>query len=489
MLVEMLLQTAKEHALAPAVADASIRLTYKRLVGLSRIIREYVIDNTNRERVGVILPASALFSGCMFGVWWAKRTMVPLNFLLAADELRPLAQRAELDLIVSISHFKPLCEELGIRALYLDELPLKRRFAMLALKRTPPVPKVDPDETAVLLFTSGTSAQPKGVELSYRNLRSNAEDMVASAEITPGHRLLNCLPPFHVFGLTTSALVPIAAGASSYCIPRFSPVAISKAIQEEDISVFMAIPSMHGALLRLKSAPDDLFKNVFLLGSGGEPLAENIFAGYKKRFNARLLQGYGLTETSPVCTLELPHRQRDGSIGKPIRNVQIRIVDENGADVPQGHEGEIWIKGPNVMKGYRDDPESTANVLTSDGWFRSGDAGKIDDDGFVYITGRIKEMLIVAGENVHPREIESVLEQHPAVAEAGVIGMTDPSRGEVPAAFVTLEEGASATEVELRDHARKSLAGFKVPKQIRILDELPHGATGKLLRRKLVDLL
>ncbi|MEZ6085924.1 MAG: AMP-binding protein, partial [Phycisphaerae bacterium] len=327
------------------------------------------------------------------------------------------------------------------------------------------------------------------VELSYRNLRSNAEDMVASAEITPGHRLLNCLPPFHVFGLTTSALVPIAAGASSYCIPRFSPVAISKAIQEEDISVFMAIPSMHGALLRLKSAPDDLFKNVFLLGSGGEPLAENIFAGYKKRFNARLLQGYGLTETSPVCTLELPHRQRDGSIGKPIRNVQIRIVDENGADVPQGHEGEIWIKGPNVMKGYRDDPESTANVLTSDGWFRSGDAGKIDDDGFVYITGRIKEMLIVAGENVHPREIESVLEQHPAVAEAGVIGMTDPSRGEVPAAFVTLEEGASATEVELRDHARKSLAGFKVPKQIRILDELPHGATGKLLRRKLVDLL
>lgn len=485
----MLLQTAKKHAQAPAVADASIRLSYKRLVGLSRVIREFVVSNSERQNVGVILPASALFSGCMFGVWWAKRTLVPLNFLLAAAELRPLADRAGLDLIVSVSHFKPLCEELGIRTIYLDELPLKRRFAMLAVKRTPAVPTVAPDDTAVLLFTSGTSAQPKGVELSYRNLRSNCEDMVASAGIVPEHRLLNCLPPFHVFGLTTSALLPIAAGASSYCIPRFSPMAISKAIRDENISVFMAIPSMHGALLRLKSAPKDLFANVFLLGSGGEPLAENIFKGFKERFDARLLQGYGLTETSPVCTFELPDMLRDGSIGKPIRNVQIRVVDENGADVAKGAEGEIWIKGPNVMKGYYRDSESTSKVLTQDGWFKSGDAGRIDDDGFVYITGRIKEMLIVAGENVHPREIEAVLEEHPAVAEAGVIGMTDPSRGEVPAAFVTLEEGATATEVELRDHARQKLAGFKVPRQIRILDELPHGATGKLLRRKLFEYL
>lgn len=485
----MLLQTAKKHSQSPAVADASIRLNYKRLVGLSRVIREYVVSSTDREKVGVILPASAMFSGCMFGVWWAKRTLVPLNFLLAADELRPLAERAELDLILTVSHFKPLCEELGIRALYLDELPLKRKFAMLALKRTPPVPTVAADETAVLLFTSGTSAQPKGVELTYQNLRSNAEDMVASAGIVPGHRLLNCLPPFHVFGLTVSALLPVAAGASSFCIPRFSPVAISKAIQDEDISVFMAIPSMHGAILRLKSAPVDLFKNVFLLGSGGEPLAENIFKGFKERFGARLLQGYGLTETAPVCTLELPDMLRDGSIGKPIRNVQIRIVDENGTDVAKGAEGEIWMRGPNVMKGYHQDSDSTSKVLTDDGWFKSGDAGRIDDDGFVYITGRIKEMLIVAGENVHPREIESVLELHPAVAEAGVIGQNDPSRGEVPVAFVTLEEGASATEVELRDHARQKLAGFKVPRQVHILDELPHGATGKLLRRKLHECL
>ncbi len=487
VLVDMLLQTAKSHPRAPAVADASIRLSYKRLVGLSRVIRDLVEKDTKRDRVGIILPASAMFSGCMFGVWWAKRTVVPLNFLLAADELRPLAERAELDLILSVSHFKPLCDELGIRTLYLDELPLKRKFAMLALKRTPPVPKVDPNETAVLLFTSGTSAQPKGVELSYRNLQSNGEDMVASAGITPGHRLLNCLPPFHVFGLTVSALVPVAAGASSFCIPRFSPMAISKAIQEENISVFMAIPSMHGALLRLKSAPDDLFKNIFLLGSGGEPLAENIFLGFKERFNARLLQGYGLTETAPVCTLELPDMQRDGSIGKPIRNVEIGIFDETGTQVAKGAEGEIWIKGPNVMLGYQQDSESTSKVLTDDGWFKSGDAGRIDDDGFVYITGRIKEMLIVGGENVHPREIESVLELHPAVAEAGVIGQTDPSRGEVPVAFVSFEEGQTATEVEMRDFARQKLAGFKVPKQIRILDELPHGATGKLLRRKLAD--
>lgn len=485
MLVDMLLQTAKQHSQSPAVADAAIRLTYKRLVGLARVICDYVSGQTNRDNVGIVLPASAMFSGCMFGVWWSRRTVVPLNFLLAADELRPLIDRAGLDLILSVSHFRPLCEELGIRTLYLDELPIKRKFAMLAFRRTPPVPKVSASDTAVLLFTSGTSAQPKGVELSYSNLRQNSEDMIASADIGSQHRMLNCLPPFHVFGLTIMSLVPVAAGASSFCIPRFSPAAIATAIQAEDINVFIAIPSMHSALLRLKSAPDDLFKNIYLLGSGGEPLPENTFNGFRDRFGARLLQGYGLTETSPVCTLELPHANRDGSIGRPIRNVEIRIVDEHGKDAATGSEGEIWIKGPHVMKGYHNDPDATSKVLTDDGWFKSGDAGKIDDDGFVYITGRIKEMLIIGGENVHPREIEAVLEQHPAVAEAGVIGQQDPSRGEVAVAFVTCEEGATATEVELREFARQKLASFKVPRQIRILDELPHGPTGKLLRRKL----
>lgn len=489
MLVDMLLQQAKPHWKSPAVADASIRLTYGRLVGLARVLRGYIAGATNCEKVGVILPASAMFSGCMFAVWWSKKAVVPLNFLLSAEELRPLVDRAGLDLILSVSHFKPLCEALGVQTLYLDELPLKRGFMCLPFKRTPRVPDVSPNDLAVLLFTSGTSAQPKGVELSYRNLRSNCEDMVTSAGIVPEHRLLNCLPPFHVFGLTTTALLPIAAGASSFCIPRFSPSAIARAIKDEKISVFMAIPSMHGALLRLKSAPDDLFKDVFLLGSGGEPLAENIFNGFRDRFGARLLQGYGLTETSPVCTLELPDALRDGSIGRPIRNVSIQITDEQGNEVPLGAEGEIWIKGPNLMKGYHDDPESTAKVVTEDGWFKSGDAGQVDEDGYIYITGRIKEMLIVGGENVHPREIESVLEQHPSVAEAGVVGMQDPSRGEVPVAFVTCEEGASITDVKLREFARQKLAGFKVPRQIRILEELPHGSTGKLLRRKLIELL
>ncbi len=489
MLVEMLLDAAKARGDAPAVADANVRLNYKRLVGLSRIMCDEVARQTDHDKVGVMLPASAMFSGCMFGAWWAKRTLVPLNFLLAAAELGPLVERAGLDLILSVSHFRPLCESLGVRTVYLDELPLKRRFLSLVLRRQQPVPVVSADETAVLLFTSGTSAKPKGVELTYRNLRQNSDDMVATAEIGPEHRLLNCLPPFHVFGLTVSSLVPIAAGASSFCIPRFSPAAIARAIKDEDISIFIAIPSMHGALLRLKSAPDDLMKNVYLLGSGGEPLAENIDNGFRKRFGARLLQGYGLTETSPVSTLELPHALRDGSIGRPIRNVEIRIADERGEGVAVGAEGEIWIKGPHIMKGYHNDPESTSKVLTDDGWFKSGDAGKLDDDGFVYITGRIKEMLIVGGENVHPREIELVLEEHPAIAEAGVIGQQDPSRGEVAVAFVACEEGESATASELREFARKKLAGFKVPREIHIVDELPRGATGKLLRRKLPDCL
>jgi long-chain acyl-CoA synthetase len=341
----------------------------------------------------------------------------------------------------------------------------------------------------VVLFTSGTAAEPKGVELTYQNLFSNCDDCIFTARMTPDHRFLNCLPPFHVFGLTANVLAPVVLGSSVFCVARFHPMKVAKLLKDERISIFMAIPSMHAALLRLKSAPPDMLRSIHIVASGGEPLPTVVAAGYRERFGVELMQGYGLTETSPVCTLDIPHAHKPGSIGRPIRNVSIRIIDACGADAPLGADGEIWVKGPNVMKGYLDRPEETRGVMTPDGWFRTGDCGQVDADGFVTITGRLKEMMIVGGENVFPREIEAVLLQHPAVADAAVIGAPDESRGEVPIAFVTLKDGATVTDTELRQFARERLAGFKVPRQVRIEEELPRNPIGKILKRKLVDRL
>lgn len=489
MLFNLLEQSVGRFGRKEAVADARVRLTYSRLMTLSRVMRDVIAEGTQKDKVGVLLPASAGFSGCFFGGLWAGKIIVPLNFLLSAAELERIVARAGIDLILSVKHFTELLQGVPARTLFLEDLSLKRRLVTAMLRRTPKPPRADGNDTAVILFTSGTSGQPKGVELTHRNLAGNAQDCVATACITPDHRFLNCLPPFHVFGLTANVIAPVALGASAFCVPRFSPTNVEQAIRDENISIYMAIPSMYTALLRLKSAPDDLMKSIYLLVSGGEPLPDTVRESFKQRFGMDILQGYGMSETSPVCTLELPWARKPGSVGKAVRNVELCIADTEGNPVQLETDGEIWVRGPNVMKGYYHDPDATRQVVTPDGWFKTGDGGRIDEQGFVTITGRLKELIIVGGENVYPREIEAVFEAHPAVAEVAVIGAPDPSRGEVPVAFVICREGKSASEIELREHARGLLAGYKVPRQVRICEDLPKGPTGKILKRSLRDLL
>jgi len=489
MLVNLLLESAKRRSKVLAVSDLRAALTYRRLRAFARVMRDIIAETTPAERVGLLLPASCAFSGCLFGALWAKKTAVPLNFLLSGAELGRIAATAELDTVLTIRHFAELAGELPARPVFLEDLALKRRLFWALLQPTPAPPAVQPDDTAVLLFTSGTSSDPKGVELTQRNLVSNCLDCIATANMLPDHRFLNCLPPFHVFGLLANVIAPVALGASVYCVPRFAPLAVAQALKEHSISIFMAIPSMYRALLHLKSEHDDCMKSVYLAVSGGEPLPDAVFEGVRDRFGIELLQGYGLTETSPVCTLEIPTARKRGSIGRPVRNVQVRVVDADGRDVPAGTEGEIWVKGPNVMKGYFRRPEDTRAAITPEGWFRTGDCGQLDADGFVTITGRLKELIIIGGENVHPREIEEVLETHPAVAEAAVIGVPDSSRGEVAIAFVVPKPDAAVSELELRSLAREHLAGYKVPRQIRISNNLPRSPVGKVLKRKLREFL
>ncbi len=487
MLVRELIEAARNHPTMIGVKDPTRELTYKRYAQLARVIRDIVARETHHKHVGLLLPGSAAFGATFFGTLWADRVVVPLNFLLSPEELGDIVRDAGLDLIIAIKHFAELAGELPARTLYLEDLPLKRRLAMSAFRSLPDPPDPDPDDLAVLLYTSGTSGKCKGVELTQHNLKSNCDAIIEAAELADGDGILGVLPPFHVFGLTGNVLVPVVCRIPAYMIPRFSPTAVLHALRNDSPTVFMAIPSMYGALLRSKSAKPDDFAHTRLLISGGEPLPPQIGEGFRDRFQVPLLEGYGMTESAPVVALNSESTQRTGSVGRVIPGVQVKIVDDHDQILPAGIDGEILVTGPNVMRGYHNLPEETAAVLTADGWLRTGDIGMVDEDGFLHITGRKKEMIIVGGENVFPREIENAIDQHPAVAESAVIGVPDGSRGEVPLAFVSLHEDAEASDIELRGFVKERLAGFKVPRQIRIVDELPHGPTGKILKRQLRD--
>ena len=255
-------------------------------------------------------------------------------------------------------------------------------------------------------------------------------------------------------------------------------------IADKQISVLIAIPSMLSALANMKQVEAAQFASLGLTVCGGEPLPETVYTAFQQRFGVTLYEGFGMTESSPVATLNTPWEHRPGSVGRPIPGVAIAAVDELGNSLPSGETGELVISGHCVMLGYHNKPDITAATIR-DGALWTGDVGHVDTDGYVYITGRAKEMIIVGGENVFPREIETVILEHPAVNEAAVIGVPDKIRGELPAAFVILKEDKEAAETELRDFCRQRLAGYKVPRWIRMATDLPRSATGKILKRAL----
>ena len=483
MLVNALLDIADKHSRKPAFEDEFLKLDYGKLVLVSRVISEIVSKETKSDRVGIVLPCSAFFPATFFGILWSGKIAIPLNFLLNEAELKSVIEDSGIDLILSVRYFKETLSEMPVRTLFLEDLHLKRKAILSKFRRMHDPKDVTAEETAVILYTSGTDGLPKGVELSHGNLLSNARDCITTARIESDHKLLNILPPFHVFGLTANFLVTLILGASSRCLPRFQPANLINTIQEYRPSVLMAIPSMFAAMFRMRDVAPDTYKSLYLTIAGGEPLHENLEKGYAERYGLTIYQGYGLTETSPVLTLNLPWANCPGSVGKPIDNVEIRIADDDGNDVPPGEVGEICARTPGLMKGYYKRPVETAEVMREGNWFRTGDLGQMDLEGYIHITGRQKDMIIVGGENVYPKEIETVLLEHEAVSEAAVIGRPDSSRGEVPIAFVIMEEGGASTERELRSYAGKHLAGHKVPKEVHIRTDLPRGPTGKIHKR------
>jgi long-chain acyl-CoA synthetase len=336
------------------------------------------------------------------------------------------------------------------------------------------------------MYTSGTSGLPKGVLLTYGNLQSDVDAAIQHAALQHQHVFLGVIPLFHSFGMTAMMLAPIQLGATIVYMARFSAVGALKAIREHKVSLMFGVPSMYAAMARLKGANPEDFANIYAMISGGEPLPQSLREAFKQRFGVLIYEGYGLTETSPVVTLNVPHSNRPGSVGKAVPGAEVKITDDNGNGLATEQIGEIWLKGPMILKGYHNLPKETAVALTADGYFKTGDLGKIDADGFLHITGRKKEMIIIAGEKAYPREIEDALMAHPAVAEAAVLGKKDASRGEVIAAFIIPKEGQNPTPDELREFCRThGLAQWKIPRDIQIVPDLPRSPTGKVLKREL----
>jgi long-chain acyl-CoA synthetase len=340
------------------------------------------------------------------------------------------------------------------------------------------------DDLAVILYTSGTTGQPKGAELTHANLLGNARTTQETLlEGTPDDVIMGCLPLFHVFGLTCSLNAGILAGASLTLIPRFDGGKALSVVGRDKVTIFQGVPTMFSAMLHQPDAARHDVSSLRLCVSGGSAMPVEVMRSFEETFGCIVLEGYGLSETSPVASFNHPHAERKpGSIGTPIAGVEMRLVDDDGKDVPAGEVGEIAIRGGNVMKGYWQREEETAKAIP-DGWFRTGDLARQDDDGYFFIVDRKKEMIIRGGYNVYPREIEEALYEHPAVAEVACVGVAHPDLGEEVAAAVALKPGATADVDELRDFAKARVAAYKYPRHLWLVDALPKGPTGKILRR------
>ncbi len=469
-------QVATAQPDRPAACDQSLMLDYKGLRAVAAGLAERIVAETERPHVGIMAPTSSACAAAILACWYAGKTPIPLNFLLGPDELGKILRDADVDCVLAVEHFRSTLAPTGLNTLLLS--------AQTLVPGRPKPPPANPADTAAIIYTSGTAGDPKGVCLSFENLVRNAKACIEHARMDPDQIFLSVIPQFHSFGFTAMTVTPLLLGATAWYLPRFSPAAVISTITEKRVTILMAIASMYGALARMKRADRAALTSLRLAISGGEPLSLRVAQAFKERFGIEIMEGYGLTESSPVVAVNMPWANRPGSVGRALPGIEVSAVDESSQALPAGDVGELTIRGHCVMKGYHHKPDATAAAIRG-GALYTGDVGRVDPDGFIYVTGRAKEMMIVGGENVFPIEIETVLCDHPAVAEAAAVGVPDDVRGEVPLAFVILHEAARADGMELRTFCRQRLPGYKVPREVRIAHDLPRSPTGKILKRAL----
>ncbi|HYP43933.1 MAG TPA: long-chain fatty acid--CoA ligase [Propionibacteriaceae bacterium] len=484
-----LLDRAQSDPDLPAIKQGEVVLSYAALDEMSARCASLLASLGVRagDRVALTMPNVVYFPVAYFAILRLGAVVVPMNPLLKSGEIAHTWSDSGAQVAVVFASFLAEAELSASTTGTQVVAVTPGQFDTLLAEQEPQAGLVErsAQDTAVLLYTSGTTGAPKGAELSHANLRSNVTTTIETLiPMAPGDVVFGGLPLFHSFGQTVGLNAAIAGGACLTLLPRFDGEQALEIVQRDRVTTFLGVPTMYTGLL---AVPDpDRFDTSALRQavSGGASLPVEVLRSVQERFGVQLLEGYGLSETSPVASFNHPDRpSKPGSVGTPIRGVEFDLRNAQDQTVLEGEVGEIVIRGENVMKGYWQNAEATAEAIR-DGWFHTGDLATRDSDGYYFIVDRLKDMINRSGFNVYPREVEEILYSHPAVAEAAVLAVPDPRHGEEVAAMVTLKDGATATEDELRDFVKGQIAAYKYPRVLRF-GVLPKGPTGKILKREI----
>jgi long-chain acyl-CoA synthetase len=440
------------------------------------------------DRVGIMLPNVPAFPAVYYGILRRGAVAVPMNVLLKGRETAFYLTDPGAKVVFAwadfAEHARTGAAAAGAECIEIDADGFQRLLA--AAEPQQAVTAREDGDSAVILYTSGTTGTPKGAELGHGNLARNCDVAVALFTLGPDAVTLGVLPLFHTFGQTCAMNATLAAGGCLTLMPRFDPGKALEVIARDRVTVFEGVPTMYGAMLHDPGAQTADASSLEVCACGGASLPVELMRAFEAQFGCIILEGYGLSETSPLASFNRPGRPRKpGSIGTAIAGVEMKVVSDGGADLPPGEVGEIVIRGHNVMKGYFNRPDATAAAIDADGWFHSGDLARMDEDGYFFIVDRKKDMILRGGYNVYPREIEEVLYEHPAVREAAVVRVPDEELGEEVGAAVALKDGASATPAELQAFVKDQVAAYKYPRHVWLVAELPKGPTGKILKRQI----
>jgi long-chain acyl-CoA synthetase len=490
----ILMTSARDRPERPAIRLNEYELSYGQLDRAARSVAASLGARgiAPGAKVALLVPNLPDFTVSYFGILYAGCTVVPLNVLLAAPEVTYHLEDSQAALLIAHPLFKQAAQdgasEAGVPVAWAGT-GADEPDGLGAMAAGPPVEALQPrspTDTAVILYTSGTTGKPKGAELTHSNLLINCSVVVPRLiPFGPDDVALATLPLFHSFGQTCIQNATISLGGSITLLPRFTPEDALALIQRDRVTIFAGVPTMYFAILHHPEADRYDLSSLRYCLTGGAAMPVEVLKAFEEKYGVPVLEGYGLSETSPVASFNMPDRPREaGTIGWPVWGVEMCILDDKDRALPDGEVGEIAIRGHNVMKGYWQRPEATAECMAT-GWFHTGDIGTRESNGCYRIVDRKKDMIIRGGFNVYPREIEEVLYAHPDIVEAAVIGVPHESHGEEIKAIVTLRAGATLSDDDLIAYCKERLAAYKYPRIIEFMESLPKGPTGKILKREL----
>jgi long-chain acyl-CoA synthetase len=480
---------AAEDADHPAVKLDDLVLSYGLLEGataaMAGLLRAKGVETG--DRVGMQLPNAPYFPIVYFGGLRLGAVMVPMNPLLKDREVAYHLSDSGAKVMIGWQDFEQPAragsEEAGAECIIVR--PGEFEQLLQEAEAVDTVVERDDDDPAVIIYTSGTTGTPKGATLMHRNLQAGAEVGQELVDSGPDGVAVATLPLFHVFGMNSIMNCTVHSRGLMTLVPRFDPGKVLEVIERDHVTTFGGVPTMYAALLHHPERERHDVSSLDLCVSGGAPLPVEVLRGFDEAFGATVLEGYGLSETTGMATFNTRDRERKpGSIGVPVGGTEIKLVDEQDNEVPQGEPGELVMRGPFVMKGYWSRDDATEDVMRG-GWLHTGDIATVDEDGYYFIVDRKKDLIIRGGYNVYPRELEEVLYEHPAVREAAVLGVPHESLGEEVGAAVVLKEGEDVTPDALREYMKQKVAAYKYPRVIWLMDELPKGGTGKVLKREI----